>query len=645
MTAVVAETPASSDRSLPADVPAAEGEALRRRRRRWATALCLVAYFALAVLAFLPAGPLDSTSVPTALRGNPAGSDPFQMMWFLSWLPYALTHGLNIFHTTQFDYPQGVNLADNTSVPLLGFIGWPVTAALGPVATFNVLLRLAFALSAASMFLVLRRWCSSTIAPFLGGLLYGFGPYMTGQELHLDLVFVPIPPLLVWCCDELVRTQKMRPWRLGLLMGVAAAAQLLISPDVLSGCLVVALGAAVVLALARRHELRRRLPYIVASGGFAVAAFLVICGYLIWDMVAGPNHVIGAVIPPSALQGLHADLLGPLMPTKNQLLSPRAIARFGDGLVASNLSENGAYLGLPLVIVLVVIARRLRHDPVVRAFSWLAVGSFALSLGPTLEIANQRTHIPLPETVFAHLPLLDNTIPARYALYVSLFAALVLAIGVDRLWCRRASARPLAESWRRRLGPLGADTKAAQRARIGLVAAIVALSLLPAIPFKSRAVPWPAALTRSVRQLVPPGSVVLTYPYPTPLRPQAMLLEASTGMDFHLLGGYANIDFDKSGHRWPPLLSPSYVQEVLGFTHSGDRWPAPGPAGPAQLGDLYVFLARYSVGAVVYFESGDNDTPAYSYLTRALGPPSERAPTFAIWLPVKGHWRPPNATT
>ncbi len=573
------------------------------------------------------------------------------MIWFLSWLPFALTHGLSIFHTNLFDYPQGVNLADNTSVPLLSLLGWPVTATLGPVATFNLLLRLAFGLSATSMFLVLRRWCSGLLAPFLGGLLYGFGPYMTGQELHLDLVFVPLPPLLLWCTDELVRTQKMRPLRLGVAIGLVAGCQLLISPDVLSGCAVLAgvalVGGAVVHRLHGRgwRDWTDRLRYIVRTAVPALVVFLLLCGYLIVEMVAGPDHVVGAVIPPSALQGLHADLLGALEPTRNQLLWPRALSRFGDGLVAGNLSENGSFLGLPLVLLLLVIARRLRRDPVVRAATWLAVASYVLSLGPSLSIANRGTHIPLPEAVFAHVPLLDNTIPARYALYVLLFSTVLLAVGVDRLWCRGGAARPLPERWRRLLGILGRDTLSARRARLGIVAGIAVLSLVPAIPFPSKGLPWPRELTRSVRRVVPPGDVILAYPYPTPLRPQALTWVALAGMDYRLLGGYANIDFDHSGHRWPPLLAPPYVQELLGYTRVGDHWPAPAPGGPAQEQELYVFLARYSVGAVVYWAGGDNSAVVFQFLERALGPPATDSLSrdIAIWLPAKGHWPAPQA--
>jgi hypothetical protein len=572
------------------------------------------------------------------------------MMWFLKWFPYALTHGLNVFHTNLFDYPQGVNLADNTSVPLLGLLGWPVTATLGPVAAFNFLIRLAFALSGASMFFVLRRWCSSTIAPFLGGLLYAFGPYTVGQELHLDLAFVPIPPLLVWCADELIRTRRMRPGRLGLLMGAAAGAQLLISPDVLSGCAIMAIGGGAVLALRHRQVLMERLSYIVPATVWALVAFAVISGFLVFELVFGPDHSVGAIIPPSSLQGLHADLLGLVAPTANQAWAPHFIAHLGNEMVANNLSENGTYLGLPLVILLVIIVRRLRDDRVVRALAGLAIGAFAVSLGPSLTVGTLNTHIPLPEVVFAHLPLLDNTIPARYDLYVSLFASMILAIGLERLWLRRQSSTPLSAWWSSHLGRLGADTMRARQARVGLVAGVAVLSLVPSIPFRSEPTPWPASLATSMQRLIPPGSVVLTYPFATPVHPEGMLWEAQAGMNFHLLGGYANIVFNNSGHRWPELLSPPYVQEILGYATSGDRWPAPGPANAADLDALHIFLSRYSVGAIVYWYGGNDPVRAYDYLADGLGKPTSvsgnvvkgQPPEVAIWLPVNGQWPSPH---
>jgi hypothetical protein len=658
MTAVVAETePVAAGEPAP-DTDALEAEAFARRRRRRLTTICVLTYAVLAVLAFLPTAPFATREFPAAGPHNPAGSDPFQMAWFLEWFPYAVTHGLNVFHTTQFDYPGGVNLADNTSVPLLGLIAWPITSTLGPVASFNFLLRLAFALSGVSMFLVLRRWCTTTIAPFLGGLLYAFGPYMAGQELHLDLTFVPLPPLLVLLGDELLRRRRMKPMWLGLGIGACTAAQLLISPDVLSGCLVLVLGTGLVLGVRHRHELRARSGYLLATGAFAAAVFGVIAGYPIWEMIAGPSHVTGPVIPIAALQNIHADLIGPIIPTANQLLAPPFIARLGNEMVTGNLSENVTLIGVPLLILLVVIVRRLRGDTAIRAFAWLAGAAFVISLGSELTFATLTSVIPMPEAIFQRVPLLDDTIPARYGLYVALFTAMIMAIGIERLWLRRgsgatqqtdaaATAAEVAPSgrrwleWRPRLGPLGADTPRARHARIGVVGGIVALSLVPNIPFTSHQIPWPASLAPTVERVVPAGAVVLTYPFATPLHPDAMLWEASAGMNYHLIGGYANIEVDSAGQRWPVLLEPEYVQELLGLSNFGDRWPLPGAPTAADVALLPVYLNRYSVGAVVYWNGGDNPVVAYNYIREALGRPYLTKHGFTIWLPTKGHWVAP----
>ena len=183
------------------------------RRLRWpylapgrAVTLCVLGYFVIAVLIYLPVGPFDARALPIAGPNNPAASDPFQMTWFLAWVPFALTHGLSIFHTNYIDYPTGVNLADNTTVPLLG--DHRMALHRHPRSRRDLQLPRSdcrFCCSATSMFFVMRRWCSSVWAPSLAGLLYAFGPYTAAQELHLDLTFIPFPPCScssgTSCCD------------------------------------------------------------------------------------------------------------------------------------------------------------------------------------------------------------------------------------------------------------------------------------------------------------------------------------------------------------------------------------------------------------------------------------------------------------
>lgn len=211
------------------------GQALLRgiSTSRGATLASAFTFLILAVAAYWPTTPWNSTHLPATPYGGYSFGDPAQMTWFLAWIPYAITHGLNVFHTNYLDFPHGVNLAANTLSPLLGLIGMPVTLTLGPVATFNVLLRLAFASSAFSMYWVLRHRCPWSIS-FVGGLAYGFGPYVVSQaQTHLDLAFVPLPPLILWCVYELLVVRNRRPRRLGVVLGLLAGAQALIDLELL----------------------------------------------------------------------------------------------------------------------------------------------------------------------------------------------------------------------------------------------------------------------------------------------------------------------------------------------------------------------------------------------------------------------------
>jgi hypothetical protein len=599
----------------------------------------VLVYAALALLVFAPVSPLSTGALPTAGHGNPAGSDAFEMSWFLAYTPYALTHGFSLFHSNLIEYPAGVNLADNTTVPVLGLLGWPITATLGPIAAFNFLIRLSFLVSSASMFFVLGRWCPTRPARFLGGLLYGFGPYMAGQALHLDLVFVPIPPILLLLGDELLVRRRMRAPLLGLLIGAAAGVQYLISPDVLSGCGVMAVIVGAGLAIRHRDRVRAMLGYLAAAGAAAMAVFLAITGASIYEMLTGQGHFTGPVIAVNTLQGDSADLLGPIAPTSTQLLTPPFLSHLGDNLVSSNLSESDSYLGIPLLVVLVVIVRQLRSDATVRLFAGAALASWVMSLGGHLVIADHRTPLLLPGYLPAHLPLLQNTIPARYALYVMLFLAIVLAIGIERLW----------------LGSTTPATSSPSRRKLAIVGGIVVLSLLPDAPFVSAALPWSPSLPATVKRLVSPGSVVVTDP-PTELgHASAMAWQAVDGMAFRLVGGYANVQIPGQKHGEKGIPPPSFLAQMPTEPLAG----APGnyAAEVAQVDGEEAALRAYlqtttatafvftglgapydGEGSIGYDPSRPVPASSYWFLTAALGPPTVVAPGYVIWLMGTGGW-------
>src|SRR5487761_2759710 len=419
---------------------------------RWITVGCLSAYGVLAVAAFLPASPWNDTRLPASPSGYFGLGDPAQMTWFLAWFPYAIQHGLSLFHTNIIDYPTGVNLASNTSVPLLGLLASPITLTLGPVAAFD------------------------------GGLLYGFGPYLvTHGQSHLNLAFVPIPPIIVWCLYDLVIAKRHSPTRMGLTIGVLAGAQALIEPELLSMlAIVVALGLVGFALYSFRSPqlLRDRFARLVHAGALALVPFLIMTGYMIWWMLRGPGHVTGTVLRLANLQQYRADLLGPIFPT-DQLFTPVTLAVKAFGYVGGNDTENSSYLGLAAVVLLVVFALRWRRNLVIVVSALLALVAFVLSLGSVLTIDGHATGIAMPEAVFSHVAPFNNFIPARFSFVVALFAVIALVVGSAEF--ARVIATPRPRTTMVRIGEVA-----------GVATMVLAVVLMiPRVPFTTRSGPWP----------------------------------------------------------------------------------------------------------------------------------------------------------
>lgn len=586
-----------------------------RQQRGLVVALCLAVYLILAVAVFWPASPWNNSRLPSTpinvYGTNRYGyGDPAQMTWFLAWAPYALRHGLSIFHTGFLDYPAGVNLAANTTVPLLGLLASPVTVLLGPIAAFNILLRLAFAGSAASMFLVLRNWCRWPVA-FVGGLAYGFGPYVVSQgQTHLNLAFVPLPPLMLWCLYELLFEQRRRPLRMGVLLGVLAGAQALISLEILAlFAMVVAVGL-VGLAVRSRADLKGRFGNLLRAVAPALLLLFLLDGWYFASLLFGPGHLVGTVAPVNSLQVNQTALLGPVVPTFNEALTLHSLSAASKGYVDGNFSENSSYIGLPILILLAYFAVRWRRDVLIAGSTYLALVALVLSFGPRLSLSGHETSIYLPEELLAHLPVYDNSVPARFSLIVWLFAIVAVTIGADRLirslWERRAHERITT---------------------IGRVATVLSLMLavafiVPRVPFITAAAKFPSD-TEATLKVIPTGSVVLTYPSPTALDTEAMSWQAQDEMGFRLIGGYATV---RAGDTGLPVTffyatPPKYIDPRLALCH---------------------FIAIHHINAVIFWDHGTRPVEVKRLLLSDLGSPSRatRDKQLLVWLTTPGSCHP-----
>ena len=363
--------------------------------------LYIVVYVILACLVFAPVAPWNGSFVPAGpLSGGLGQGDPSLMTWFLGWNAFALTHGHNIFFTNYLFSSQGTGVFSFNSIPLLGILAAPITLKLGPVVALNVLIRLAFAASATSMFLVLSSWCKRSYA-FLGGLLYGFSPYIITQSVnHLNLTFLALLPPIVWCVHEMVVVRSRSPLKLGVALGVIAALQVYVSLEMITLLgIVLGVGVACYILFQRRHVVEL-LSYWVRGAVTAAVTFFCLTGYYLFEFFFGPGHLHGPIEPASSLQQYHSDLLGPLIPTANQLLTTSGLSHLSAGFVSSNITENGAYLGIPLVLILIYFGVRFRKNTRISAPLALTALALVLSMGDRLTIANHNLLVPMPELPF-----------------------------------------------------------------------------------------------------------------------------------------------------------------------------------------------------------------------------------------------------
>ena len=577
--------------TLATDRPAqSESHPAERGAAPWPVVTALAAYAVLAVVGFWHAWTAGAASHAISPGGDQATS-----MWFLSWTAYAVVHGHNPLFSSFGNAPYGVNALVNVAPVPLYVLLTPVTLAWGPMAAYNLYGTLAFFASASAAFFLVRRFARWTPAAFLGGLLYGFSPYVVAQATgHANLEFVALPPLIMLCVLDIATGRAKRPaWR-GVVLGVLVTLQFLISAEVLLSTAVVVGGGLVVLVWIGRHDLSTRArPALVGLGSGALVS-VALLAYPLWAQFGGPAHVVGAV--QTYPQYYRADLLGPVIPGNLMHFAPQSWLKISAPF-AGNGSENGSYLGIPLLAVMAVgvVALRRRVHVVVAAI--LGAFAFLLSLGSHLTVDHHATSIPLPEGVFDKLPLLKNAIPVRYSVHVALFAGIVSACIVDEL---RRSA------WFR--------TRQAVSAVVPLALGVGSLvPLLPTWPYPMVPAGVPAYFTSGAARDIPNGSVAMVYPFPDEFYAQPQLWQASTFLRFKMPGGRFIVPAPSTGTF--TASRPSATDKALTTLFLG----APLARDPAMRSSIRRELRQWHVQYVIGVPTGQNPAAAMAYLSWLLG--------------------------
>ncbi len=564
----------------------------------------MMAYFALSAVPYWGYWSAGGTRI--AGKGGDLSTDA----WFLDWVCYALVHLHNPLVTDWGNYPYGVNGVTNLSMPLLGVLGTPVTLAFGAFVTTTLLFTLAFPLSALSGYVLTRRWVRWRPAAFGGGLLYGFSPYLVAHGgSHLNLVFVPLPPLIFLVLCEITSGRPRRPWPRGAALAALCVAQFLISAEVLvSTGIIGGIGLAIAAAVDPAAA-RDRWQSAARAIGVASVLTAVLLAYQLWLLAAGPARKSGSAQRTTLYRG---NLLAPLVPDSSMRLRVAGWLPLANTFSGST-SENGLYIGLPLLAVLVAGAIALRHRPVMKVVALTTAAAFVMSLGSRLEVGRWTwTAVPLPEAALTRIPVLDNTIAARYSLYVLLGSAVMFALTIEALRERlRRAGR----------GPGLATTACAALACLAL------LPLVPSWPYWTRVTQVPRYFSASTVTAVPAGSVAVLYPFPSVGDAFPMLWQVAADMRFKSPGGRFVVPAPGSAGT-PASGRQALTGQVLGQLAAGQP-PALTPALRRALRDQ---LRAWGVRAVLVQPAGQRPALVLPFFEWLLGrPPDDRAGGISAW--------------
>ena len=470
---------------------------------------------------------------PTHTITGGAGGDQGQEVWFLGIIAHQFAHFHNPFFTDVINVPAGVNLANVTSMPVLGVLGTPLTWLWGPIFTYNVLTVLSPLTAALALYWVAGRWVQRRSARFVAGLLYGFSPYVVAQLWgHLFLTMIFVFPVMVLALHEMLVRQQWQPWRSGGLLALCLAVEVGISPELLLNACIIAVVPVLMLIVSLTRRPRSATIYAARAVGVAVAAAAVPLGLFVTNFLYGEGHITGAYRSTESVANLKIDGVALFLPGSLQKFG-FGVANTIDSLVSyySNGDhpdpyEAGGFVGIPLVVLMIIFLPRVRKRGAVWVLGAGALVSLSVAMGAQPTFNGASLGIAGPFSQLRQLPLLESSIASRWSLFMWLFLALLVGIMVDRA-ITHFITRP------KSLG------RSQQLLAVVSLAALAVATLLPRWPMWQGELSIPKWFSSPAAKTLTPHAVVVTSPLAVNGAPLAMMWQAVNDFNFTLAHGSA----------------------------------------------------------------------------------------------------------
>ena len=423
-------------------------------------------------------------------------------IWSFGWWAHAIGNWTNPLFSHALYAPIGVNIAWTPSAPGLALAFAPLTAIVGPVASYNVAGFLMPVLAAWTGYLLCRQLTPSMWAALVGGYLFGFSTAELRQvepgNVNLSSVFLfPLVALVVLRHLRGQLSGRGLACRLGFLL----AFQLTLSTEFaffLTVALIVALALALWFIRDQRSQVCSALAPI-AAGYFLAALFAApFVYYLLFDFESG------RVAPD--VQQWGTDALAGVVPPPWLALS--GTDPFG---LSSHVSSRSAYIGFPTIAILVLFAISSRRTPGTRFLLAAFAVAFVATLGATLQVYG-HTLFRFPwRTAANSIPGLSDALPFRLAIVEELVAAVIVSIWI-------------------------AQTKGRVFRRPYVLPVLAVAALVPALGsnFVPTRLPELAFFTDGLfKQCVKPGNTLVIYPGGS----DALIWQTQAGFAFNLAEG------------------------------------------------------------------------------------------------------------
>ncbi len=514
-------------------------------------------------------------------------------VYWLNLVADALRHGHDPLVSNAIQAPGGVNLMWNPSLVLPGILLSPLTLLAGPYAAYDVVIIAAPVLSAWAAFAALRRLVRSSRAAWVGGLVYGFSPAILAESLgHPQTSIAWFAPVVLLLVHEAVVRRRWPRWRVGTLLGVATAAELLTSEEMVLATAVVGGCAVAVCALQHRQWVRgaaARLGTVLAVG-MGVAAALAALPLAVQFL--GPYRPSGRLVLGDVVV---ADAGALLVPASRQLLHLPALLADPWSLVTE---DAGTYIGLPIMLLLLVAWQRLRR--VSAAVRWavpMTVVTTVLAMGPHLHIGGVTTPVPLPWILVDRVPLFEDFDPARLMVLTWLGIAVVVAVTVDHALRRSGRQR---------------------RLRLALIAAALATLLPGAVPVTAATAP--AYFTSADAATIPAGDTVLIAPLTEGSGMRVLIWQIQAGLRWRMPDGNAY------GAGRTMFFTGSPLTDELAALESG----RPLDIAHLDVAPLRDDLGHLGVGTVIV-AGGAHGQQELDLMRRVLGPETYAGGGAVVW--------------